>query len=801
VLLLFLCACVANPAFAANSTLEVLHSFTNDGENPYGALVLGGDGNFYGTTSQGGASGNGTVFRMTPSGVLTTVLSFDGANGTRPIAGLARGSDGNLYGTTESGGTNNRGTVFQITLAGTLTTFFHFDDINGAFPRAAPVQGSDGNLYGVAGQGGASGNGTVYKLTSAGVATTLFSFDVTRGQNPNGALIQGSDGNFHGTTEGGGANGLGTVFRITPTGTLVTLFSFDGAAHGANPEAALVLGSDGNFYGTTENGGANNAGAVFKMTPAGVVTRLASFGGANGAGPRSTLAVGSDANFYGATSDTIFRITPAGNLTTLYTFTGAQGGSPQSGLVRGTDGNFYGTTRDGGTAGKGTVFRLPPPPSAPSGLSASAGGEQVTLTWSPSAAATGYNIYQGTAAGAEGTTPVQTGITTTSTTITGLESGTYFFTVTTVNANGESSASNEASATVNVPDDFSFTPVTAAAINTTQLSNTITISGLLADTAVPIAVSGDAGAAYRLNDGPFRTTGATVANGNTVQLQVNASSAVDTTTQAILDIGRVTSAFSVTTAAQDTTPNTFSFDAVSGAAPNSAQTSNAVIVSGINTAAPISVSGDAGATYSVNGGPFTASSGMIANGSSLRVRVNAPSAFGATAQVTVDIGGVAGTFSVTTAQDSMPDPFTFSPIVDAAPGSIQISNSIVVGGIATAASISVSGAPGAAYSINDGTFTANAGTVSGGDTVRVRVDASADFITATAATLNIGGVTATFTVTTATPSAGPQGGSLDAFLLAMLLVLYWLKTSVVPGSSVPLCRARTSRCQERGRGE
>jgi uncharacterized repeat protein (TIGR03803 family) len=342
-------------------------------EYPSAALVQGTNGNFYGTTEYGGASGLGTVFQVTPAGVLTTLASFSGTNGSHPAAALLQGSDGNFYGTTANGGTNgSNGTVFQMTPTGTLTTVVSFNGINGIYPAAGLVQGSDGNFYGTTASGGASGMGTVFKMTTAGVLTTLVSFNNNDGAAPLAALVQGSDGNFYGTTSQGGnlslniGAGYGTVFKMTSAGVLTTLVVFNGSSGGSSM-AALVQGTNGNFYGTTEHGGASGAGTVFKMTSAGALTTLVSFNGANGTSCVGGLVQGSDGNFYGTTAGrgaggggTVFKMTTAGVLRNLFFFNGTNGSNPQAPLVQGSDGNFYGTTEYGGANGLGTVFQVTP---------------------------------------------------------------------------------------------------------------------------------------------------------------------------------------------------------------------------------------------------------------------------------------------------------------------------------------------------------------------------------------------------------------------------------------------------------
>ncbi len=362
---------VITPAGAPTTFYHTLYNFTGaaDGSSPAAALVLGADGNFYGATPQGGASQAGTVFQITAAGALTTLYSFDGGTDGYLPGALLQGSDGNFYGTTQQGGASGHGTVFAITSAGALTTLYSFGGgTDGLLPNAL-IQGADGNFYGTTQQGGAFQVGTVFEIAPAGALTTLYSF----GGNPGGsipaaALLAGTDGNFYGTTRQGGVYQAGTVFQITPTGALLNLYSFSGGTDGSGPAAALVRAADGNFYGTTQQGGTSQAGTVFAITPAGALTTLYSFGGnTDGSGPAAALVQGTDGNLYGTTQHggasgygTVFRITPAGALTTLYSFPGTLVESLPNALVQGGDGNFYGTTQHSGTSGYGTVFQLTP---------------------------------------------------------------------------------------------------------------------------------------------------------------------------------------------------------------------------------------------------------------------------------------------------------------------------------------------------------------------------------------------------------------------------------------------------------
>lgn len=387
------CALCAATAIAspAQSFKSLVRFNQYDGSLPYYmSLVQGPDGNLYGTTLSGGAHGWGTVFKLTPSGVLSTLYSFCARpgcpDGSGPSAGLALGADGNFYGTATFGGAYGGGTVFKITPAGAFTTLhsFHYS-VDGQEPLDALVQGSDGNFYGTTYAFGPNNWGTVFKITPQGTLTTLYSFCVQAncadGSTPVGGLVEGSDGNFYGTTllGGGGGScssgeGCGTVFKITPEGTLTTLYKFGSYPDGADPYAALIQGGDGNFYGTTAGGGAGGAGTVFEITPEGALTTLHSFGVSDGAGPIAGLVQATDGNFYGTTDGggsgnpgfgTVFSITPEGILTTLHQFHLPDGSYPYGGLVQATSGTFSGATTYGGFRrlcgydyGCGTLFDL-----------------------------------------------------------------------------------------------------------------------------------------------------------------------------------------------------------------------------------------------------------------------------------------------------------------------------------------------------------------------------------------------------------------------------------------------------------
>jgi uncharacterized repeat protein (TIGR03803 family) len=251
---------------------------------------------------------------------------------------------------------------------GTTSTIYNFIGApDGVAPPGNLIQASDGNFYGMTPVGGVNNGGTVFKMTTAGVLTVLYNFiGAPDGVSPQGSLTQASDGNLYGMTSGGGANNGGTVFKITTAGVLTVLYNFIGAPDGVSPQGSLIQASDGNLYGMASGGGANNGGTVFKITTAGVLTVLYNFIGApDGVSPQGNLIQGSDGNLYGMASGggagncgTVFKITTAGVLTVLYAFNGTDGVSPQDSLVQASDGNLYGMTSGGGANNGGTVFQI-----------------------------------------------------------------------------------------------------------------------------------------------------------------------------------------------------------------------------------------------------------------------------------------------------------------------------------------------------------------------------------------------------------------------------------------------------------
>ena len=293
-------------------TLTMLHTaplppsgyFTNDGGSEYRSeLTQGSDGDFYGVGFSGGTGGYGTVFKITAAGIYTTLYNFDRTEGATPTGALLEGTNGNFYGTTSNGGGSGvAGTVFKITPDGVLTTLHRFDlnQESTGFPSGKLTQARDGNFYGTT-VGTGSIYGTVFRLAPSGEFTTLHTFTVSEGAEPFGGVVEGADGNFYGTTTGGGsAASYGSIFKITPAGALTILHSFGNANDGADP-VTLIPGRDGKFYGTTYSRG-GVLGTIFSITSDGQFMVLYDFTGrSDGAVPSGTLVQADDGSFYGTT--------------------------------------------------------------------------------------------------------------------------------------------------------------------------------------------------------------------------------------------------------------------------------------------------------------------------------------------------------------------------------------------------------------------------------------------------------------------------------------------------------------------
>jgi uncharacterized repeat protein (TIGR03803 family) len=357
----------------AAGVLSILHNFQGgaDGAVPYGDVVLDPEGNLYGTTSAGGSANAGVLYKISPKRGESVIYTFpQGPDGGNPYGGLIVSGQGGLFGTTFDGGAAGQGSVFKIDGASQETVLYTFQGgSDGANPYSGLISDTAGNLYGTTVNGGANGAGTVFKVDATGHETILHSFNATQDNaaNPYGGLTMDANGNLYGTTVRGFGVNTGSVFKIDSSGNESILYTFSGGPNGGLPYSGLILDSAGNLYGTTSAGGSNNAGVVYKLSPAGAETVLYSFrGGADGANPRSILTLDSAGNLYGTTvqggfsgAGVVFKIDPSSNESVLYNFTGGvDGANPYSGLLLDAAGHLYGTTSGGGAVNAGVVFKV-----------------------------------------------------------------------------------------------------------------------------------------------------------------------------------------------------------------------------------------------------------------------------------------------------------------------------------------------------------------------------------------------------------------------------------------------------------
>jgi len=354
---------------------KVLYNFTGagDGGNPYAGLVRGAS-NLYGTTSNGGKSFEGAVFQVTISGKETVLYSFTGgADGGQPYSDLVLDAAGNLYGTTANGGTSGNGTVFEVSPSGQETVLYSFAGYptDGAAPSGGLIQDAAGNLYGTTNRGGSSGMGTVFKVDTTGTETVLHTFagGATDGAHPYFTRLKMDQaGNVYGVTEQGGASGQGVVFEISSSGTFSLLHSFaGGATDGSYPSGPLIRDSLGNLRGTTTYGGTANLGTVFELSASGTLTVLHSFAGGttDGSLPCGGLLQDLAGNLYGTAAGggafgvgTIYKLTKSGTFTVLHSFKALSDGAYPYGTVLDAKGHIFSTALEGGSGSYGTVFEL-----------------------------------------------------------------------------------------------------------------------------------------------------------------------------------------------------------------------------------------------------------------------------------------------------------------------------------------------------------------------------------------------------------------------------------------------------------
>lgn len=374
VVILMIAAAV--PTQAQLPTPKVLYGFQQlptDVIEPAGPIAQGRDGNLYGVGVNRGANNRGGVYKITPSGSETLLVSFPTSYAEGSCLGLTLGMDGNFYGTCYGGGANGFGLFYKVTQAGVLTDLYDFTEV-GIQVQGAPVLGADGNFYGTT-------SDNVYRITTAGVYKSLFTLVGGSGNANPSVLNAGSDGNFYGTiADADGFGNQGGVFRITPSGAFKVIYGFDSSsAAGSGPTIGVTMGSNGRLYGTTGAGGTNSDGVIYEMTTAGKdvlvlhninnSTEGANGTGGNGADSENLLLQATDGNFYGANlGGGIGNEGGLYQLTSTDAFSGflfgslnppTDGTQPSGPLLQHTNGTIFGTANSNGPSeDDGTFFSL-----------------------------------------------------------------------------------------------------------------------------------------------------------------------------------------------------------------------------------------------------------------------------------------------------------------------------------------------------------------------------------------------------------------------------------------------------------
>jgi uncharacterized repeat protein (TIGR03803 family) len=337
-----------------------------NGANPfYAPLVQGRDGKLYGTTSNGGLNHNGTVFRINPTNNFHSVLqNFNGTDGSLPGAGLTLASDGNFYGATIGGGSGQVGVLYRINASGTFAVIHEFQGgADGSYPYGPPVEASDGNLYGVT-SGGNVDAPALYKYTRAGQYSVVYTFDrATTGWLAYG-LLQGSDNLLYVTANVGGPSSCGAISKITLTGIVKATHGFSCKPGGSSPVAPVIQASDGNYYGSTQGGGASNLGVLYRIKASNFGENvLYDFASSSNAAfePTAGLVQASDGNLYGVTfagqgGSHLYRWNLTNGYTDLATFAGTA--DLTAALTQYTNGVFYGPSWIFGSNNDGYIYSL-----------------------------------------------------------------------------------------------------------------------------------------------------------------------------------------------------------------------------------------------------------------------------------------------------------------------------------------------------------------------------------------------------------------------------------------------------------
>jgi uncharacterized repeat protein (TIGR03803 family) len=365
----------------ATNQYSVLHQFrfNADGFDPQPGLVLDAAGNLYGTTTEGGPANSGVIYKIDPTGAETVLYQFPGGTkGSYPYGGVIIDSADNLYGTTinaDTGSPTTPGDLYKLSAAGQKTVLSKA----GPTPYSLVARDASGNFYWTDFTGWVLGCGAVLKLDSTGNRTVLWEYKQRPdGCGPYSGVTLDSSGNLYGTTERGGVYGYGTLYKIDTSGRYSQFYSFTGGIDGGSPSSSVIVDAAGNLYGTTQRGGADHFGVVYKVDPSGHQTTLYTFtGGTDGANPDSALVFDSSGNLYGTSQQggdlsacrtpqygggagcgVVYKLDSAGNETVLYAFKGGADGALPSSLMIDGSGKLYGTADLGGTKGGGVVFKL-----------------------------------------------------------------------------------------------------------------------------------------------------------------------------------------------------------------------------------------------------------------------------------------------------------------------------------------------------------------------------------------------------------------------------------------------------------
>jgi uncharacterized repeat protein (TIGR03803 family) len=367
-------AAASLPAQAAHETV-LYHFVTESGDYPQAGVVRDAAGNLYGTTFEGGAGNQGSVYKFDTSRVLTVLHRFTGgSDGGFPYAGVTLDKQGNLYGTASMGGDPDCkcGVVFKVDAPGTFSVLYSFKGgEDGSGPLAGVIH-AKGGLYGTTAGGGPGTHGVVFQLSLAGKETILHGFTGDAdGGAPNSGVVRDSKGNLYGTTNLGGSKNAGVVYELDESGFETVLHTFTNGADGGGPIAGVIRDADGNLYGTAPQGGSSGNGVVYKLDAAGKETVLYNFGGTtDGEAPQAGVVRDKQGNLYGVSnggeyhcprcdsaSGVAFTLDTSGNFTPLYYFNGkTHGGSPNA--VFYSAGKLYGTTRFDGLSGLGLIYEL-----------------------------------------------------------------------------------------------------------------------------------------------------------------------------------------------------------------------------------------------------------------------------------------------------------------------------------------------------------------------------------------------------------------------------------------------------------